>query len=440
MKRLLRQAKISSPDSTLMLNIIDQFDQLAASGASLGKFAKVANRLSGRPVTIYDSWNGRAIQIGSDGQEQDVLHEASTAAVIAAAVSSRLRGRRSSILTVGDREVLAANLESATGRIGIVWLEQTADGWFLKDHIIAERLAAAVVTEVVTKHALLDSKSTEDSSLIQQILLGGLNLNDIETFTREAKLPVGKQLVAIAIGEHPRSATSPEALAQIATRALARVGVSVQSTVMGLSPALIVVKSPKIDQALEDLGNGTLGSGSVLSFGIGSPVEPENLHRSWKEAKESLLLRSLTSPDRRVANFSDLGLLHLLAQIPAKDVVESSDYKKISALADSGTNPTDLELLEVFCDSGSLRLTASAVFLHFTSVRTRVLRIGEVLDLDLNQVTDRFRAHVAVKLVQIHRARQLDDATFTAVNVQKALKQKPKNKLGKNESPRLSTR
>ena len=431
MKRLLRQAKISSPDSTLMLNIIDQFDQLAASSASLAKFAKVANRLSGHPVTIYDSWNGRAIHIDTDGMEHDVLLEIGTAAVMAAAVSSRLRGRRSSILTVGDREVLAANLEAATGRIGIVWLEQNVESWLLKDHIIAERLAAAVVTEVVTRHALVDSNSTQDSSLIQQILLGGLNQADIDAYVRDAKLPLGKQLVAIAVGEHPRLATSPEALAQIAKRALARIGITAQSTVIGLNPALIAPKSPKIDQALQDLGNGSLGSGSVLSFGIGDPVEPENLHRSWKEAKESLLLRSLTSPDSRVANFSDLGLLHLLAQIPAKDVIASSDYKNISALADSGSNPTDLELLEVFCDSGSLRLTASAVYLHFTSVRARILRISEQLDLDLNQVTDRFRAHVAVKLVQIDRARQLDDATFIAVKVRKTEKKKHKSQVEK---------
>jgi hypothetical protein len=59
------------------------------------------------------------------------------------------------------------------------------------------------------------------------------------------------------------------------------------------------------------------------------------------------------------------------------------------------------------------------------------LRISEQLDLDLNQVTDRFRAHVAVKLVQIDRARQLDDATFIAVKVGKAEKKRPKSEVEK---------
>jgi sugar diacid utilization regulator len=222
----------------------------------------------------------------------------------------------------------------------------------------------------------------------------------------------------ICVGELPKAATSAQTLARSVTRELARSRVTSRASIISGRPAIIAEYSERLIQILDAMGSGAVGVGSILCFGVGEPVQPENVHTSWEQAKEALLLRSLATSDRKVARFRDLGLLHLLALIPESEVVNFADYAGIEALVHQGSHPTDLELLEAFCETGSLRSAAAAVFLHFTTVRSRLNRIGLELKLNLNDPSDRLRAHVAVKLVQVHRARAIENSLSQAAALQ----------------------
>ena len=427
MKRLLRQAEGANPESAAMLRIIDQFDELTASAASMEKLARAAARICRRSVLIHDSWNGRSIWVTKGAVVRGAAPDDVASAVMTAVVNARLRGRRSSILDVDDREVLAANMEAASGWIGTVWLEPEDTPWSLRDHVVAERLAAAVVTDAITTNASNELKSAVDTASVERLLAGGLSEGDAAVHIKQAQLPPGRLLMAVAVGELPRATTSPDALAQMVSREFARARIVARSTLIGAHVALLVEDSPDVVAVLEELSVVPRGSGSILSFGLGEPAEPHALDRSWEQAREALLLRTLATSERRVARFRDLGLLHLLARIPEQEVTSFSDYIKVAALADSGGSPNDLELLEVFCESGSLRGASTAIFLHFTTVRARLAKISSQLELDLNDPSDRLRAHVAVKLVQVHRARQLDQSLRAGTSLKPAA---PRRKKG----------
>ncbi len=410
MKRLLRQAQIADSDSAAMLKVIDQFDQLTASQVSLPKMVRFAHRLTDRSIGVDESWNGRKILLGIDGNEVDETYKLGRlTSTLEAAVSARLRGRRARIVEVEGSEVLIANLESASGRIGLVWLEHGDKPWTLKDHVVAERLAAAIVTDAITTNARADKSAAVDAASVERLLAGGLGPNDAAIAGRQAQLVPDKKYVAIAIAENPRSATSPSVLGEFVRRELARSGVDARATVVGSLAAVIAESTSNIFDVLEEALAAPLGPGGALSIGVGAPADLVRLGESWREAQETLVLRSLAASGRRVARFEQLGLLHLLAQIPKAEVDKFTDYLRVATLAEHGSSPNDLELLNAYCDSGSLRGTAKTTFMHFTTVRYRLTRIEEVLGLDLSDASDLFRAHVAVKLVQVHRARILDD-------------------------------
>jgi hypothetical protein len=408
-KRLLRQAQITDAASAEMLKVIDQFDQLTASQATLMKLVRFANKLTGRSVGIDESWNGRTLIVGSDGSELD--HDDAKVrlhAALDAAVAARLRGRRSKIVEVDGNEVLIANLEAASGRIGLVWFEHAGRDWSLKDHVVAERLAAAIVTDAITTHAGAVHLNAVDVAAVERLLAGGLTPNETAIAARQARLAGDRKYVALAIGETPRSATSPSALGEYVRRELHAGGIIGLATVVGSLAAVICETDDRLNDILERAVSETSGPGGALSIGIGSSGELGRLGDSWREAQETLVLRSVAVSSRRVARFEELGLLHLLAQIPKAEVDKFTDYRLVAMLADNGSSPNDLELLDAFCDGGSLRETAKTTFLHFTTVRYRLARIEEAIGLDLSNTSDLFRAHVAVKLVQVHRAQVQD--------------------------------
>jgi hypothetical protein len=412
MKRLLRQAEAASPEAAEMLRIIDKFDDQTANRSSMEVLSKLATEECGRRLVLIDQWNGCTAMFEPDNSTGSDVDGEFIQQVLEAAVNARLRGRRSRIIDVDGTEVLAASLETASGRTGIVWFERGDRDWTLKDHVVAERLAIALVTDVLRAGSLQDSGLAIDNASVEQLLAGGLDASEAAVHTKKARLSLSAQLVCVAIGEIPSSATSAPTLARLVTRELANSRIAARSSIISGRPALIAEYSERLINCLDSMVSGI---GTILCFGVGEPVQPEKVHLSWEQAKEALLLRSLATTDRRVSRFRDLGLLHLLALIPESEVTDFSDYVRIEALARQGSHPTDLELLEAYCETGSLRAAATAVFLHFTTVRARLNRIGIETKLDLNDPSDRLRAHVAVKLVQVHRARAMESSlSFTS--------------------------
>jgi hypothetical protein len=121
--------------------------------------------------------------------------------------------------------------------------------------------------------------------------------------------------------------------------------------------------------------------------GLGAADSPE---RSWCEARTALRFAT----DRRpVVNYGGLGALALLAQVPPEAVRANADVAAIARLAEQ---PEDLDTLDVYCATGSLRRAAELLHLHHSSVARRLEQIGRVLGVDLAEPTGLARARLAL--------------------------------------------
>jgi PucR-like helix-turn-helix protein len=129
--------------------------------------------------------------------------------------------------------------------------------------------------------------------------------------------------------------------------------------------------------------------GVLLATTIDSTAFPPGaeagLGRDWREARTAL---RFATPRQPVIVFDDLGALALLASLPLSAILTNPDISAIGRLA-----ADDLETLEIYCETGSLRRAADRLHRHHSSVARRLDQIGKALGFDL---ADPFRARLAV--------------------------------------------
>jgi PucR C-terminal helix-turn-helix domain len=121
--------------------------------------------------------------------------------------------------------------------------------------------------------------------------------------------------------------------------------------------------------------------------GIGAADSPD---RSWQQARTAL---RFTTPRRPVAHYAGLGALALLAQVPKDAARDNADVAAITRTAGS---PEDLDTLDAYCATGSLRRAADLLHLHHSSVARRLEQIGKTLGFELTEPTGLLRASLAL--------------------------------------------
>ncbi len=408
MQRIIRIARETDPIAVEWLVAIDAFDKLVARRAPLETLARVAARMSSRSVGVDDSWNGRRVELivgsGPSAGSDDAGHAEALRGLIAAIAARRLKGGRAMVVRTGSVDALAASIDVAGGRIGSVWMIADKRPWTSIDQLVLARLSNAAAIDAISTHAEQLAKSRVDTGTVERLLGSAVSEAEASEAGRRAQLPTAKSYVAVAVKERPTAAASPEAIAQTVARAVERRGLIARPAVVSRAAALVVEYSSDLAAAFDDLAAAAKDRGFSLDFGVGEPGDISRIHRSWTEAREALALLAVAAAGEHVANFRDLGVLHVLAQLPLEDVSEFPDFRRLLELQENRAGPNDLEILEAYLGCRSLRKTAAQVYLHFSSVEYRLRHIEQALGVSLADPTDRFRIEVALKLVRIHQA------------------------------------
>ncbi|MGW1550583.1 helix-turn-helix domain-containing protein [Streptomyces sp. NPDC002346] len=94
-----------------------------------------------------------------------------------------------------------------------------------------------------------------------------------------------------------------------------------------------------------------------------------------------------------MVSYAELGALALLAQVPQDSMRDNADVAALARIAD---NPQDVETLDAYCATGSLRRSADLLHLHHSSVAGRLERIGKTLGIELTEPTGLVRAGLAL--------------------------------------------
>lgn len=149
---------------------------------------------------------------------------------------------------------------------------------------------------------------------------------------------------------------------------------------------------------------------SPILIGLGctfSHKDPNDatLQESYEQAREAAAIGEQLGKEEGVIAFSELGLLHWIYHLPAKQRTENSYMQHIKTLAayDKRRRTELVKTLETYLEhGGSVTETAKALYIHRNTLLHRVNRIKKLCGLDLREPLERLNLYLAVKSYRLH--------------------------------------
>lgn len=140
---------------------------------------------------------------------------------------------------------------------------------------------------------------------------------------------------------------------------------------------------------------------------------PNELRQSFREAEQALSIALRLYGGNRTTDFEELGIHRLLFHLQGTAELESFYQETLAQLTEydreHGGELVDT-LRAFFANHGNLSRTADQLILHRNTVSYRLERIAQLTGLDLDDEGDRFRLHLALKLIDLVRPGRSADA------------------------------
>ncbi|ODQ94585.1 PucR family transcriptional regulator [Mycolicibacterium holsaticum] len=336
MEALVARLSRLDSDAEGALRVVTFFDTLMRRRVDLAALVRAAAGLAECTAGARLHATGRSIRMSAAGtQAPDPVPPASSEATV----------------TLDDED------------IGTVWLERCGPVRSL-DELALERLAIAVAA-VVERYGPAQT-TMADPALVELVIT-----SDTDDAARNRAL----RLLGFAPGARIRVAAvrSPTPLDRIG--------------------AVVCPARPVKAAHLGDVGvllAGEVDDGAFpagVRAGVGAA---EHAAQSWREARTALRFTTVRRP---VVRYDALGAVALLARVPAPVARENPDVAAIARLASA---PDDLDTLDVYCETGSLRRAADVLHLHHSSVARRLDQLGKALGFSLTEPDGLVRATVAL--------------------------------------------
>lgn len=249
--------------------------------------------------------------------------------------------------------------------IGTVWLERPGPPGAL-DRLLLERLALAAAS-VVERYGPAHT-TMADPALVELVISAG---------TDEPARNRALRLLGFAADLPVRVVAVRSDIALDRVGGLICPGRPVKAaTVAGVG----VILATTVDATRFPAG---------IRAGIGAAETPD---LSWCEARTALRFSTSRTP---VVHHGDLGARALLDLIPPNLVRDNADVAAIDRIS---CRPDDLDTLDAYCTTGSLRRAADLLHLHHSSVARRLENLGRTLGFDLTDPAGLMRAGLALTL------------------------------------------
>ncbi len=147
------------------------------------------------------------------------------------------------------------------------------------------------------------------------------------------------------------------------------------------------------------------GPKARITAGIGDAVT--GLGSAWVSARQARLAADIARRmgSQQVATWESVGVLGLLARVPADELDVTAVPSALRRLAAADPSGRLLETLRAFLDhAGSGPAASEALFIHRTTLYYRLDRIREAAGVDLDDGTVRLQLHLGLTVVDLMRA------------------------------------
>lgn len=142
--------------------------------------------------------------------------------------------------------------------------------------------------------------------------------------------------------------------------------------------------------------------GLTVSIGIGSMCkELRKFKNSVYEANKALTILKACNRDDTIRSYSELGIYRLFFKVDDIDELNKIYMENLGNLLEyDNKNGTDLlDTLEIYLtEDRNLRKTSEELYIHRNTLKYRISRIEEILELSLEGVNDCFNLRLAFKI------------------------------------------
>ena len=267
---------------------------------------------------------------------------------------------------------------------GEVWLERTAPALPLDD-IVLERFAAAVA---ITRDRQLATLPRLGDPALVELLISGTS--------GEPERARAIHLIGLA----PATRVRVLAVAGDTTGFLSRC-----QGLLGHAPVQDLY-------ALVLLGADLPASVTGTRVGVGPLVRADEAWRSWHGARiavrftaDAPALDPRGPHEPHVVRWDELGGLAALAEyVPTDAIAQIPDVGALDRLAAERTGAVTIAALQAVCRTESLRLAATALHMHHSSVAARLARAEQVLGFPVRTAPGRSRLLLALALRHLRDA------------------------------------
>lgn len=144
--------------------------------------------------------------------------------------------------------------------------------------------------------------------------------------------------------------------------------------------------------------------GQAVRVGVGSVCHTlTDYARSYREARQALLIARRRGLPGQISSFSDLGIYQVLFQVPDAGALRDFAQRTLGPLLDydreHGT-PLVYTLDQFLKHHGNRQATCRAVFVHINTLNYRLRRIGEILGVSLDSHADRLNLDLALRILE----------------------------------------
>ncbi len=157
----------------------------------------------------------------------------------------------------------------------------------------------------------------------------------------------------------------------------------------------------RLRDELESAFSGDARRRYVVAAG-GSARGLEDTATSYAQARRAATAATTVSSFGDVVCWDDLGIYKMLAELPIDTLGPDALHPGLRALIEDPRTQLLVETLECYLDhAGDVQATASALYLHRTSLYHRLRRVERLAEVDLANGDDRLALHLSLKLARL---------------------------------------
>ena len=253
---------------------------------------------------------------------------------------------------------------------------------------------SALYRKIRKKNRFMQDVSTLWRNFIDECLVRGSEENLVD-YIRILNLQEGTPKVLL-IFSGPMAIAASDEVKRLCRSELAKKEIVLNVAVMSDEKVVILYEKKEPDPqflltGLRGIIRKSLGKYPEVRVGIGKCVlSPKDVKKSYQCAESALCLGRSIYPEEKLILYEDISLFEMLQQ--------DYDIRLIHYLDKAITTFNSCKTLQTYLECGNIKRAAECLFIHDNTMRYRIQKIEQLLNVDLNEPLVRISLLIKVKL------------------------------------------